>query len=75
MQTYDILIHNGMILTLDPRLTLIENGFIAVNAFLINWALTNLKIGQVKIGEMVTSWLWLPFLLFCLQVPMIRRHC
>jgi 5-methylthioadenosine/S-adenosylhomocysteine deaminase len=30
MQTYDILIHNGLMLTLDPRLTAIENGFIAV---------------------------------------------
>jgi 5-methylthioadenosine/S-adenosylhomocysteine deaminase len=31
MQTYDILIQNGMILTLDPQLTVIENGFIAIN--------------------------------------------
>jgi 5-methylthioadenosine/S-adenosylhomocysteine deaminase len=30
MQTYDILIQNGMILTLDPQLTIIENGYIAV---------------------------------------------
>ncbi|MDO9110148.1 MAG: amidohydrolase family protein, partial [Desulfatirhabdiaceae bacterium] len=30
MQTYDILIQNGMLLTLDPQLTVIENGFIAV---------------------------------------------
>lgn len=31
MQTYDILIQNGMLLTLDPQLTVIENGFIAIN--------------------------------------------
>jgi 5-methylthioadenosine/S-adenosylhomocysteine deaminase len=30
MQTYDILIQNGMILTLDPKLTVIENGEIAI---------------------------------------------
>jgi 5-methylthioadenosine/S-adenosylhomocysteine deaminase len=30
METYDILIQNGMILTLDPRLTIIEKGFIAI---------------------------------------------
>jgi len=30
MQTFDILIQNGMILTLDPRLTVIENGVIAI---------------------------------------------
>jgi 5-methylthioadenosine/S-adenosylhomocysteine deaminase len=30
MQTYDILIQNGMILTLDPKLTVFENGGIAI---------------------------------------------
>jgi 5-methylthioadenosine/S-adenosylhomocysteine deaminase len=30
MQTYDILIQNGMILTLDPELTVIENGAVAI---------------------------------------------
>jgi 5-methylthioadenosine/S-adenosylhomocysteine deaminase len=30
MQTYDILIQNGMILTLDPQLTVIENGIVAI---------------------------------------------
>jgi 5-methylthioadenosine/S-adenosylhomocysteine deaminase len=30
METYDILIQNGMILTMDPRLTVIEKGFIAI---------------------------------------------
>ena len=30
MQIYDILIQNGMILTLDPQLTVIENGSIAI---------------------------------------------
>ncbi|HEY9075369.1 MAG TPA: phosphonate ABC transporter, permease protein PhnE [Anaerolineaceae bacterium] len=33
-------------------------------AFLVNWALTNLKIGLVNLGSLQTSWLWLPFLLF-----------
>ena len=30
METYDILIQNGMILTMDPQLTVIEKGFIAI---------------------------------------------
>jgi len=30
MKPYDILIENGMILTMDPRLTIIENGSIAI---------------------------------------------
>lgn len=30
MQTCDILIQNGMLLTLDPQLTVIENGYIAI---------------------------------------------
>jgi phosphonate transport system permease protein len=36
----------------------------AILAFLVNWALNTEKIGQVTIGGLVTSWLWLPFLLF-----------
>ncbi len=30
MQTYDILIKNGILLTMDPQLTVIENGSIAI---------------------------------------------
>lgn len=36
----------------------------AILAFLVNWALDTEKIGQVTVGGLVTSWLWLPFLLF-----------
>lgn len=34
----------------------------ALLAFLVQWSLVNLKIGQV--GERAFSWLWLPFVLF-----------
>lgn len=33
-------------------------------AFVINWGLVNYKTSQVTIGSWVTSWLWLPFILF-----------
>ena len=33
-------------------------------AFLINWSLNNQAIGEIKVGGMTTSWLWLPFILF-----------
>jgi phosphonate transport system permease protein len=33
-------------------------------AFLVAWALDKSKIGQVELGGLVTSWLWLPFILF-----------
>src|SRR5512141_2794320 len=36
----------------------------AILAFLVNWALVTAKIGQITIGGLVTSCLWLPFLLF-----------
>src|SRR5512133_253365 len=36
----------------------------AILGFLVNWALTTAKIGQVTLGSAVTSWLWLPFVLF-----------
>jgi phosphonate ABC transporter permease subunit PhnE len=36
----------------------------AILAFVVNWALTNHKIGQVTIGGLTTSWLGLPFILF-----------
>lgn len=35
-------------------------------AYIVNWALERQKIGQVEIGTFVTSWLWLPFILFWL---------
>jgi phosphonate transport system permease protein len=35
-----------------------------VLAFLIPWALAAQTIGQVQLGGLVTSWLWLPFALF-----------
>ncbi len=35
-----------------------------VLAYLINWALDNFKIGQVSIGALTTSWLWLVLALF-----------
>ncbi len=37
---------------------------ILVTAFLINFVLTTLEIGMVTIGSLVTSWLWLPLILF-----------
>ncbi len=36
----------------------------ALLAFLVNWTLVNLNIGQVSLGSIVTSWLWIPLLLF-----------
>jgi phosphonate transport system permease protein len=33
-------------------------------AFLVNWALADQKIGLVELGGLVTSWLWLPLILF-----------
>jgi 5-methylthioadenosine/S-adenosylhomocysteine deaminase len=57
MQTCDILIQNGMLLTLDPQLTEIENGFIAINGDSIshigsgvNSSLTASKIIDAKGG-------------------------
>ena len=35
-----------------------------VLTFLVNWALVNLNIGLVNIGKLVTSWLWIPLILF-----------
>lgn len=32
--------------------------------FLVDWTLVNLKLAQVSIDPLVTSWLWLPFFLF-----------
>ena len=34
--------------------------------YITNWALVRKQIGQVEIGTFVTSWLWLPFILFWL---------
>ncbi|MDR3575167.1 MAG: phosphonate ABC transporter, permease protein PhnE [Anaerolineaceae bacterium] len=36
----------------------------AILTFIVNWALVNLSIGQVSVGRMVTSWLWIPLILF-----------
>lgn len=36
----------------------------ALLAFVLNWGLVNFEIGQVQIGGLITSWLWLPFILF-----------
>ncbi len=36
----------------------------ALSAFLINWSLVNQNIGKVSFGGLVTTWLWLPFILF-----------
>jgi phosphonate transport system permease protein len=36
----------------------------AVLAFLINWSLVHQNIAKITIGGMVTSWLWLPLILF-----------
>ena len=35
-------------------------------AYTVNWALVNQKIGELTIGDFLTSWLWLPFILFWL---------
>ena len=35
-----------------------------VSAFLINWALVHQNIGKVSLGHLITSWLWLPFILY-----------
>ena len=34
--------------------------------YIVYWALERQKIGQVEIGTFVTSWLWLPFILYWL---------
>jgi phosphonate ABC transporter permease subunit PhnE len=36
----------------------------AILIFLISWSLVNQKIGQVQVAGFVTSWLWLPLILF-----------
>src|SRR5437016_4534163 len=36
----------------------------AVLAFLINWSLVHQNIAKITIGALVTSWLWLPLILF-----------
>lgn len=37
---------------------------VPVLAFLINWGFVNFKIGQMTVGGVVTSWLWLGLVLF-----------
>ncbi len=36
----------------------------AILAFLVYWTQVNLKIGRIQFGLSITSWLWLPFILF-----------
>ena len=36
----------------------------AASAFVIQWSLVNMKIGQVSLGGWATSWLWAPLILF-----------
>ena len=36
----------------------------ALLAYLINWSLVHQNIGKISLGSLVTSWLWLPFILF-----------
>ncbi len=36
----------------------------AILAFLVPWALREHSIGEITLGSWVTSWLWLPFILF-----------
>ena len=36
----------------------------AISAILINWSLVHQNVGKVNIGSLITSWLWLPFVLF-----------
>jgi len=33
-------------------------------AFIINWALSNFKIGQVNVGGVTSTWLWFLLMLF-----------
>ena len=37
-----------------------------IMAYLVSWALEHQNIGKVEIGTFITSWLWLPFILFWL---------
>jgi phosphonate transport system permease protein len=46
-----------------------SNGFFifitaAVSAFLINWSFGHQNVGKVSVGGLITSWLWLPFVLY-----------
>jgi phosphonate ABC transporter permease subunit PhnE len=35
-----------------------------VSALLINWSLVHQNVAKVSLGSLITSWLWLPFILF-----------
>ncbi len=39
---------------------------IPILGYITNWAQVRKHIGQVEIGSLITSWLWLPFILFWL---------
>lgn len=45
----------------------------AVMGFIIDWALVRQNVGQVTIGSVTTSWLWLPLILFWLWNVMDAR--
>jgi phosphonate ABC transporter permease subunit PhnE len=36
----------------------------ALLAYLVNWSLVHQNIGKISLGGLVTSWLWLPLILF-----------
>ncbi len=36
----------------------------ALLLFIVNWGLVNFEIGQITIGSLTTSWLWVPLILF-----------
>lgn len=38
----------------------------AFSAFLINWSLVHQNVGKITLGSQITSWLWLPLILFWL---------
>ena len=46
-----------------------QRGFViffaaALSVYLVNWSLVHQNIGKINIGELTTSWLWLPLILF-----------
>ena len=46
-----------------------ERGFIIllmtlIQVYLVDWSLVHQNIGKISLGGLVTSWLWLPLILF-----------
>ena len=37
---------------------------VALSVYLVNWSLVHQNIGKINLGGLVTSWLWLPLILF-----------